>query len=59
MFLQEATFVPVEQLLNGLIVQSGNDAAITLAEGIAGSEDSFVELMNRRRSVAGHDQQQL
>ena len=47
MFLTVAESVPVEELLNGMIVQSGNDAAITLAEGVAGSEEAFVDTMNR------------
>ena len=47
MFLTVAESVSVEELLNGMIVQSGNDAAITLAEGVAGSEDAFVDTMNR------------
>jgi D-alanyl-D-alanine carboxypeptidase (penicillin-binding protein 5/6) len=47
MFLTINESVPVEELLNGMIVQSGNDAAIALAEGLAGSEEAFVEVMNR------------
>jgi D-alanyl-D-alanine carboxypeptidase (penicillin-binding protein 5/6) len=47
MFLQSGKQVGVDDLLRGLIVQSGNDAAIVLAEGIAGSEDAFVAMMNR------------
>ncbi|MEO8159446.1 MAG: D-alanyl-D-alanine carboxypeptidase family protein [Betaproteobacteria bacterium] len=47
MFLTVAESVTVEELLNGMIVQSGNDAAITLAEGVAGSEEAFVDTMNR------------
>ena len=47
MFLTVNESVPVEELLNGMIVQSGNDAAIALAEGLAGSEEAFVEVMNR------------
>ncbi len=47
MFLNVGESVTVENLLSGLIVQSGNDAAKTLAEGVAGSEESFVESMNR------------
>jgi D-alanyl-D-alanine carboxypeptidase (penicillin-binding protein 5/6) len=38
--------VRVEDLIRGMVIQSGNDACIVLAEGIAGSEDSFVRLMN-------------
>ena len=40
--------VRVEDLLRGLIVQSGNDAAIVLAEGMAGSEEAFADRMNKR-----------
>ena len=38
--------MPLEDLLKGMIVQSGNDAAIALAEHTAGSEDAFANLMN-------------
>src|ERR1700722_5489625 len=38
--------VKVEDLIRGMVIQSGNDACIVLAEGIAGSEDSFVRMMN-------------
>jgi serine-type D-Ala-D-Ala carboxypeptidase (penicillin-binding protein 5/6) len=53
MFLTVAESVPVEELLNGLVVQSGNDAAITLAEGVAGSEAAFVDTMNREAARLG------
>lgn len=46
MFVQVGTTVPVESLARGVIVQSGNDACIVLAEGISGSETQFAELMN-------------
>ncbi|MEM1193328.1 MAG: D-alanyl-D-alanine carboxypeptidase family protein [Pseudomonadota bacterium] len=42
------TQIRVEDLLRGLIIQSGNDAAIVLAENIAGSEEAFAALMNRK-----------
>jgi D-alanyl-D-alanine carboxypeptidase (penicillin-binding protein 5/6) len=45
-FLESGSKVSVSDLLHGVIVQSGNDAAIVLAEGIAGTEDSFAEEMN-------------
>src|SRR5271168_3417751 len=48
MFLEVHSDVRVEDLIRGLVIQSGNDAAITLAEGIAGSEAGFAELMNKR-----------
>ncbi len=47
MFIDPATPVTINDLLYGLIVQSGNDAAVALAEAVAGSEDAFVVLMNR------------
>ena len=46
MFLEEGSLVTVDKLLKGLIIQSGNDATIALAEHIAGSEDAFVTLLN-------------
>lgn len=53
MFIKLNTLVPVEDLMKGMIVQSGNDACITLAEGIAGSEEAFVTLMNREAQRLG------
>ena len=47
MFINVNSYVSVEELLKGLIVQSGNDASVALAEHIAGSESAFVELMNQ------------
>jgi D-alanyl-D-alanine carboxypeptidase (penicillin-binding protein 5/6) len=47
MFIKVNSYVSVEKLLKGLIVQSGNDASVALAEHIAGSESAFVELMNQ------------
>jgi len=46
MFLEPDTEASVDELLKGLIVQSGNDAAIVLAEAVAGTEKQFVEMMN-------------
>ncbi|WCR53191.1 MAG: D-alanyl-D-alanine carboxypeptidase DacF [Wolbachia endosymbiont of Ctenocephalides orientis wCori] len=46
MFLKEGQSVTVKELLEGIVIASGNDACITLAEGIAGSEESFVIEMN-------------
>ncbi len=45
-FVQVGTQVPAEILLKGMIVQSGNDATIALAEKVGGTEDAFVEMMN-------------
>ena len=53
MFLRVKSDVKIDDLLRGLIIQSGNDAAITLAEGIGGSEDSFVAMMNKRAGELG------
>ncbi len=53
MFLTVAESVPVEALLSGMIVQSGNDAAIALAESVAGTEEAFVDTMNRAAARLG------
>jgi D-alanyl-D-alanine carboxypeptidase (penicillin-binding protein 5/6) len=53
MFVQIGTQVPVEALLRGVIVQSGNDATVALAEGVAGSEAQFVELMTAKARELG------
>lgn len=53
MFIRVDTQVPVEDLLKGMIVQSGNDACVTLAEGIAGSEENFAQMMNREAQRLG------
>ena len=53
MFVEVGKKVPVEQLLLGLIVQSGNDASVALAEHIAGSESVFAELMNQYAEQLG------
>jgi len=53
MFLEPGKPVTVEELIQGMIVQSGNDACIALAEAIAGSEEAFVQLMNREAKRLG------
>jgi len=53
MFIKVDTQVPVEDLIKGMIVQSGNDACVTLAEGIAGSEENFAQMMNREAQRLG------
>ena len=53
MFIDPATPVKVMDLLYGLIVQSGNDAAVALAEAVSGTEDAFVTLMNREAERMG------
>jgi len=47
MFIKVGTEVSVSDLLHGIIIQSGNDASVALAEHIAGSEETFADLMNR------------
>lgn len=46
MFLKPGMQVSVEDLNKGVIIQSGNDASIAIADYVAGSEDAFVSLMN-------------
>jgi len=53
MFVDPAKPATIDELLNGLIVQSGNDASIILAEAIAGTEQAFAELMNREAQRLG------
>ncbi|MEF8699506.1 MAG: D-alanyl-D-alanine carboxypeptidase family protein [Candidatus Accumulibacter sp. UW26] len=53
MFIQVDTQVKVEDLLKGMIVQSGNDACVALAEAIAGDEENFAQMMNREAQRLG------
>jgi serine-type D-Ala-D-Ala carboxypeptidase (penicillin-binding protein 5/6) len=53
MFIDPKMKVPVEDLIKGMIVQSGNDATIALAEGVAGNVERFVQLMNEQAKVLG------
>jgi D-alanyl-D-alanine carboxypeptidase (penicillin-binding protein 5/6) len=53
MFIEVGTEVSVEDLLHGMIIQSGNDASIALAEHVAGSEEAFVGLMNEYAASLG------
>lgn len=53
MFVREGTQVTVNDLLKGLIIQSGNDASIALAEHIAGSEQAFADIMNQQAAMLG------
>lgn len=53
MFIEVGTRVPVEDLLLGMIVQSGNDASVALAEHVAGTESVFAEVMNRYAAELG------
>jgi len=56
MFIEPKRPVKVEELLHGIITQSGNDACIALAEAVAGSEDGFVQMMNREAQRLGMKQ---
>ncbi len=53
MFLNETDRPTVEELVQGIIVLSGNDACVVVAEGLGGSEDSFARLMNDRAKALG------
>lgn len=53
MFIDTTMQPKVDDLLKGMIVQSGNDASIVLAEGVAGSVEAFVELMNKQAAAWG------
>ncbi len=53
MFIDPKMQVPVEDLLKGMIVQSGNDATVALAEGVGGSVERFVQLMNTQAKALG------
>lgn len=53
MFIEPNKPVTVDELLHGMIIQSGNDASITLAEGVAGSEEQFAQMMNKQATKLG------
>lgn len=53
MFIDPKMQVPVEDLIKGMIVQSGNDATMALAEGVGGSAERFVEMMNAQAKSLG------
>jgi D-alanyl-D-alanine carboxypeptidase (penicillin-binding protein 5/6) len=53
MFVQEGTQVRLEDLLRGIVIQSGNDASIAIAEFLAGSEDAFATIMNQHAARLG------
>jgi D-alanyl-D-alanine carboxypeptidase (penicillin-binding protein 5/6) len=53
MFLDPKMQVPVQDLIKGMIVQSGNDATVALAEGVGGTVEHFVELMNQQAKALG------
>jgi len=52
-FVREGTSVSVEDLLRGVVIQSGNDASVALAEFVAGSEGAFVDIMNQQAELLG------
>ena len=53
MFIEPQTPVTVNELIHGMIIQSGNDACVALAEAIAGSEEAFAQLMNKEAARLG------
>ena len=53
MFIDPKMKVPVEDLIKGMIVQSGNDATMALAEGVGGTVEHFVQMMNAQAKVLG------
>lgn len=53
MFIDPKMQVPVEDLIKGMIVQSGNDATMALAEGVGGTADRFVQMMNEQAKALG------
>jgi D-alanyl-D-alanine carboxypeptidase (penicillin-binding protein 5/6) len=53
MFIQPHRPVSVDELIRGMVVQSGNDACIALAEAVAGSEEAFAQMMNREAQRLG------
>ena len=53
MFIMVNDAVTVEDLLKGIIIVSGNDACVAIAEGIAGTEENFVEIMNEKAAEIG------
>lgn len=53
MFIEVGKKVSVDNLIKGMVVQSGNDASVALAEHIAGSEEAFVGLMNKYAEILG------
>jgi D-alanyl-D-alanine carboxypeptidase (penicillin-binding protein 5/6) len=59
MFVQEGTHVLVEDLLRGIIIQSGNDASVAMAEFIAGGEQTFAEMMSQQAKMLGMQNSQF
>jgi D-alanyl-D-alanine carboxypeptidase (penicillin-binding protein 5/6) len=59
MFIREGRDVALIDLIKGVIIQSGNDASIAVSEYVAGSEDAFVDLMNKHTQRMGMDNTQF
>ena len=59
MFVEAGTKVKVGDLIPGIIVQSGNDACVVVAEGLAGSEATFAEQMTAQGARARHDRTRI
>lgn len=59
MFVREGTRVSIKELLRGVIIQSGNDASVALAEHVAGSEAAFVDVMNQQAALLGMNNTQF
>lgn len=59
MFIREGTRVSVSDLMRGMIIQSGNDATVALAEHVAGSEEAFVDIMNQQAALLGMNDTQF
>ncbi len=59
MFVREGTQVRLEDLLRGIIIQSGNDASVAMAEYLAGTEDAFAQLMTAQAQALGMQQTQF
>jgi D-alanyl-D-alanine carboxypeptidase (penicillin-binding protein 5/6) len=53
MFVELGARIPVESLIRGIIIQSGNDACVVVAEGLGGTLEGFVDLMNKRAKELG------
>ncbi|MEH6575893.1 MAG: D-alanyl-D-alanine carboxypeptidase family protein [Amphritea sp.] len=59
MFIQEGTQVLLSDLMKGIVIQSGNDASVAVAEYIAGSEAAFADLMNQHADLLGMENSQF
>ena len=58
-FAMVGTRIPIEALIRGMIVQSGNDACVVVAEGIGGTVENFVDMMNQRAKQLGLNQSEF